>query len=90
MTEHVCAHVLMYKHTHAHGTCTSASKLYPACTYRGEMKLSGVFYHTLPYSLRQGISLNLKLVIQGGLASQQTPFLLSKLGLQIQADMPSF
>lgn len=84
MTEHVCAHVLMYKHSHAHGACTSASKLYPSCTYRGQMKISGVFfYHNLPYSLRQGISLNLKLVIQARLASQQAPSLLSKLGLQV-------
>lgn len=55
------------------------------------MNILGVFlYHNLPYSLRQGISLKLKLVIQARLASQQTSSLLSKLGLQVQTDMPSF
>lgn len=54
------------------------------------MNILGIFfYHNLPYSLRQGISLNLKFVIQARLASQFAS-LLSKLGLQLQADMPSF
>lgn len=33
----------------------------------------GIFYHSLPYFLRQGLSLKLKLAVSARLAGQQSP-----------------